>query len=65
MTKTEAKEAAQDAMMHSLQSVTYFISDNHDWNEREKQQVFDAFETQFRRIEKIFGYDPGSWGMGG
>lgn len=61
MTKTEAKETAQDEMMQALQRTSYYIWDNVQWNEKEKHQILGAYETQFRRVEKTLGYPEYTW----
>jgi hypothetical protein len=55
MTKKQIKEQAQDAIMETAQ--TAFRSEN--------SQLHKEMDKQFKRIEKLFGYDPGSWNRGG
>jgi hypothetical protein len=56
--KKEIKERAQDELMHSLANA--FYSD-----EAKDKAVFAEMDKQMKRIEKLFGYKPGSWRRGG
>jgi len=53
----ENKEKAQDALMSAAQAA--FESDD-----AEDSAVFKAMDKEFARIEKLFGYSPGSWTRG-
>ena len=56
MTKTDAKLAAQDWLMDGLRiSMSALSEDSPD------PQVIQQAIAQFRRIEKLFGYEPGSY----
>jgi acyl-homoserine lactone acylase PvdQ len=50
-------QEAQDALMHAAQLA--FDDLNHD------NDLRTAMEKQFKRMEKLFGYDVGSWARGG
>jgi len=55
--KKEIKQQAQDALMSAAQAA--FESDA-----AEDSAVFKAMDKEFARIEKMFGYSPGSWTRG-
>lgn len=57
MTKTEAKRKAQDMLVNAAMTAFYAVYDG----EEKDPAVLVALETQARRIEKLFGYEPGSW----
>ena len=53
MSRTEIREAAQDEMIGVLlTSIEYSQS---------SQEVREEMVKQFRRVEKLFGYDKDSW----
>lgn len=54
MTRTELKQKAQDALMSAAQ--TAFGKDEVD------QELRDEMDQQLQRIERLFGYELGSWG---
>lgn len=60
------KQAAQVLFLDAASRALYAVYDGYagdDWTEREKAQVIDQFHKQFRRVEKLFGYEPGSWSI--
>jgi hypothetical protein len=61
MTKTELKQEAQDALMQSMTAAFYAINDNDDMTEEQREALYAAADEQMRRVEKLFGYEPGSW----
>ncbi len=61
MNKTEIKHAAQDALMHGMTAAFYAINDNDDLTEEQKAALHAAADEQMKRVEKLFGYEPGSW----
>jgi len=52
--KKEIKELAQDELMHSLANAFY-------GDDAKDKAVFAEMDKQMKRIEKLFGYKPGSW----
>ena len=52
MTKKAIKERAQDELMCALQTA---------FNEHTLNELRGEMDHQMTRIEKLFGYDPGSW----
>lgn len=53
MSKKETKQKAQDELMLALQTAFY----NEDLTDEEREEM----SKQMERIEKMFGYTPGSW----
>lgn len=58
-TRQEIKEAAQDKIMQGIQGAFSLASDEGD-----DEKVVKEMDKQFKRIEKMFGYDIGSWNRG-
>ena len=58
MTKTEVKQNAQDELLHYAASAFYAAADNGA-----SEEEVAALKQQFARIEKLFGYEPGSTGV--
>lgn len=56
MTKTEIKQAAQDALMTQMMNAFYALTDRGASDEVIEEAFF-----QVRRIEKFLGYTEGSW----
>ena len=56
MTATETKYAVQSELMSAMQLA---------FTDLEAGDAWDAMDAQFRRVEKLLGYDPGSWHRGG
>jgi hypothetical protein len=52
--RTLIKKAVQDALMHGLKTA---IAHLPEAAVKERKIV----EEQFRRVEKLFGYEPNSW----
>lgn len=52
-----AKKAAQDWLMQGLRVAIARLPAHDDETRKEA-------EKQFRRVEKLFGYEPGSWATG-
>lgn len=63
LTKTEMKHLAQDLLMLHGKGAFKRIEDI-GLNEEEKKQVYSAMHEEFTRMEKLFGFDPGSWSRG-
>jgi len=59
MTKTEIKHAAQSVLMSGMQAE---FSRARELNE--PQEVIDEMSVQWLRVQKLFGYEPGSWSEG-
>lgn len=62
MTKTEVKYAAQKALMQGMQ--TAFSTLREEYPEEEQQALQKAAREQMELVEKLFGYDVGSWVRG-
>lgn len=61
MTKRELKMVAQDRILTAISGAFYSVSDDPDLNAKDREAVIDELDRQFRRVEKLFGYEPGSW----
>lgn len=68
MTRTEIKENARRelliAMQTSFSAITERNSGSYIEDDTERQAVFAEMDKQMERVEKIFGYVPGSWARG-
>jgi hypothetical protein len=62
MSKLERKKQAQDALLQACGAAFYKVWDSH-LGEPEKAAAEADLKAQFARIEKLFGYKPGSWGF--
>ena len=58
--KVTPKQAAQEAIMFAATNACYHI-DTESMTDREIDLVREQLEKQKQRIEKMFGYEPGSW----
>ncbi len=56
MTKTQIKHAAQSALMTAMQAEFTRMDELG-----EPQEVIDEMSVQWVRVQKLFGYEPGSW----
>ena len=56
-TKKAVKELAQWRLMRTMQNEIQFSSEKGS-----DESVREIMIIQFRRVEKMFGYDAGSWG---
>lgn len=63
MDKTGAKHRAQNLLMYAAANALYHLNDDPDLLPDQREQVAKAIEHQYRRIEKLFGYEPGSWNL--
>jgi AMMECR1 domain-containing protein len=55
--RTLVKKAMQDVLMHGMKTAIAYLPENAV----EERMVA---EEQFRRVEKLFGYEPNSWPVG-
>lgn len=61
------KAYAQKELIQAMQIAFVRHMDEHStggMTKREKQIVWDQMDTQMSRVEKLFGYNPGSWSRG-
>ena len=56
--KKELREEAQDALMHGMQTAFRSTQRSQDADIRKEM------DRQMRRVEKLFGYQAGSWMRG-
>ena len=54
-TKKDIKEEAQDELMSAMQVA---------FNNVSNREVVKEMDRQFKRVEKLFGYNMGSWNRG-
>ena len=54
-TKKDIKEEAQDELMLAMQVAFKYVSN---------REVVKEMDRQFKRVEKLFGYNMGSWNRG-
>tara|TARA_Y100000817_G_scaffold296253_1_gene271652 strand:- start:37 stop:243 length:207 start_codon:yes stop_codon:yes gene_type:complete len=54
-TKKDIKEEAQDELMLAMQVA---------FNNVSNREVVKEMDRQFKRVEKLFGYNMGSWNRG-
>jgi len=57
MTKTEIKQQAQQEIMECIQAV-------FGESTEEGSEMYNELDKQMKRVEKLFGYTPGSWTRG-
>lgn len=55
-------EWARGELISAFRAAWYCVADDFDLSEGEKQARWDALERQAQRVEKLFGYEPGSGG---
>ena len=55
--RKDIKEEAQDMLMHSVRLA---FNKENPYNTTD-QEVIAEMDKQMRRIEKLFGYETGSW----
>lgn len=58
------KQMAQDLLLASMVTAMYRLNELEGLTDRERAQVEDQLQKQLRRVEKLFGYTPGSWKFG-
>ena len=60
MSKTEAKERAQDLLMHHMKHASYELADNLgvEYTQEEHDLIWEQMQKQAERVSKLFGYDP-------
>lgn len=61
MTRQELKHKAQDMLMHSLSAAYYSVWDDNNLTDDVKELLVGALKEQQARIERLFGYESGSW----
>ncbi len=59
--KAEIRDKAQDRLMDAL-GVAF--SRLYDEEPEHMEEIKEAMDAQMKRIERLFGYDPGSWARG-
>ncbi len=68
MTKTEIKSKAREELLMAMQVAFEAVHMNNSGSyiedDTERQAVTAEMDKQFARVEKIFGYVPGSWARG-
>lgn len=68
MTKTEIKDKAHFELMAAMQvsfhAVTDRISGSYIEDDTERELIIAEMDKQMKRVEKMFGYIPGSWTRG-
>ena len=64
-TKRERKQQAQTELLHALSTAFYRVADDGGYeglDDEAKEMLIADLDEQMRRIEKLFGIEPGSWG---
>lgn len=71
MTRQERKELqdhikhdTQDMLMNALSHAFYAHNDREYVSDKAERETLKELRKQFRRVEKLFGYDPGTWSEG-
>lgn len=64
MTRTEVKREAQDQLMSALQVSFVVVASVQERSERDRLRLLSEMDRQMARIEKLLGYEPGSWKRG-
>ena len=63
-TKRERKEQAQAELLHALSTAFYRVADEAGYDgmdDEAREMCYADLDEQMKRIEKLFGYEPGSW----
>ena len=58
MTKTELKHIAQNEILHFAGSAFYALGDTHEIDSPVYNAKYEALETQYKRLQKLFGLEP-------
>lgn len=61
--RVERRKRAQDIILKWIGNSFYEVNDS-DMDEQEKSKLTTEMSRQMERIERLFGYTPGSWGRG-
>lgn len=63
MKKAELKRKAQDEVLHAAMQAIVMTSENNldNMDDAEMSELKAEMNNQLKRIEKMFGYEPGSW----
>jgi len=64
MSKTALKHAAQDEIMAAIVGAYYRVGDDTTLTDDERDTLLQEIDRQHKRIEKLFGFEPGSCGRG-
>ena len=59
ISRKEIKQQAQDNLMSAMQIAFLQAHDDHA-----SSDLISEMSSQMERVEKLFGYDPGSWQRG-
>ena len=62
--RNETKREAQDRILQAVIGAFYALEDEPELTRPQKDEMYAAMDAQFRRVERLFGYEPGSWGRG-
>lgn len=57
--RAEVKQEAQDLLMQAMQ-----VAFNGIYTDLDEDAVREEMDKQMRRVEKLFGYQEGSWNRG-
>ena len=58
--KTTTKHEAQDRLIQAMQNAFWNIAEGHVGVDAD---VLEAMGQQFERVERLFGYKPGAFGV--
>ncbi len=65
MTRRQIKANAQHELMHAMQMAFNVIADAQPFDVvADYEPLRDEMDVQFARVEKLFGYDVGTWRRG-
>lgn len=56
MTKTEAKQKAQDLLLNAMESAYYPTAEDIGVTERTREKIMEQVGEQTKRVRKLFGY---------
>lgn len=62
-TRVEVRQEAQKQIMRAATLVLYHVEDDAALSPEMKEAVKKEVPKQIKRVERIFGYVPGSWGL--
>ena len=69
MTRSEIKDKAQRHLMSAMQIAFTQVAENSmgvygEYSDQEGEIILAEMDEQMKRVEKLFGFKPGSWTRG-
>jgi hypothetical protein len=58
----QIKEIAKEELLLAISTANYRVSDDCNYTQEEKDKILKEIDKQMKRVEKLLGYEPGSFG---